>query len=81
MACDETPLDIKQAQRLAQEYVGHAADLAPCDARPEGIYWPGGVDEYLFTVSRQDRLHVGGAEIVAVNKATGVVRSAGYSGE
>lgn len=77
----DSTLDIKQAQRLAQKFVGNAACVAPCDVRPTDIYWLEDVDEYLFTVRRQDRFYVGGDEIVAVNKATGVVRSAGNSGE
>lgn len=74
-------LDIKKAQRLAQGYVGKAPGVAPCDVRPAGIYCLGGVDEYWFVVHRRDRLHVGGDELVAVNKGTGSVRSGGVSGE
>ena len=74
-------LDIKQAERLARECVGTSAVLALYNARPKGIYWLEGAEEHLFAVHRQGRHYVGGDEIVAVNKATGVVRSAGHSGE
>lgn len=52
-------LDIKQAERLAREYVGTSAVLAPYDARPKGIYWLEGAEEHLFAVRRQGRHYVG----------------------
>lgn len=48
-------LDIKQAERLAREYVGTSAVLAPYDARPKGIYWLEGAEEHLFAVRRHPR--------------------------
>lgn len=74
-------MDVTQAERLARAYLAKATQLVPLDARPVGTYWLQGVDEHLSAVRREDCRRIGGDDIVAVDKATGAVRWAGYVGE
>ena len=73
-------MDARRAEQLAREHIAKTAELVLCDARPAGLYVIEGTDEYLFAVHRKGN-YVGRSEIMAVNKVTGAVRSAGYVGE
>lgn len=73
-----------EAKRLAQKFVGAGAELTECDEPPHGYGNSFPPDEafYYFSVYRPfDRPHVGGDEIVSVDRRTGEVRHEGIIGE
>lgn len=73
-------MDAKQAERLLREHVTTTTEFVLCDAVPDGLYLVDGSDEYLFAIVNKG-YRVGGQEFMAVNKTTGIVRSAGFVGE
>lgn len=76
-------ISAKEAERLAQLFVGTEAELTLCDEVPGGLYLVRPVDaEFFFYVHRPHLPpRVGSSEVIAVDRRTGQVRGAGSIGE
>ena len=74
-------MNADQALRLAQAHVGTKTALVRCTEPPEGFYDAKPGAEFLFLVHPANPTLVGGSEVIAVDKESGAVRSAGYVGE
>lgn len=74
-------LDLEEARRLAQAYVGTAAKLTHSPQPPEGMYivHPGR-DFYFFVGRPTDINRVGSSEVAIVNRLSGEIRTS-WSGE
>jgi hypothetical protein len=67
-------------QRIRQ-FLGDGFEIVECPRLPDGVYLVHPAQERFFMVHAKNEARIGSTRIVAVNKATGTVRDAGYTGE